>query len=152
MRKWMSGALGAAVVVGAAMPATALGSEVDIAYHGYVAMGRGEVNVRLTPTNLGPSIEDATVRLHWSKPLAKVQQLPRGCARHDVSTVVCGTGELTANGKGREIHLRLRLADTATDEVRLEIDSVWGDDEMDRNPGKRRQQVLVLATGDRYTF
>ncbi|MEE1667099.1 hypothetical protein RCR19_16385 [Streptomyces sp. WAC07094] len=152
MRKWMSGALGAAVVVGAAMPATALGSEVDIAYHGYVAMGRGEVNVRLTPTNLGPSIEDATVRLHWSKPLAKLQQLPRGCARHDVSTVVCGTGELTANGKGREIHLRLRLADTATDEVRLEIDSVWGDDEMDRNPGKRRQQVLVLATGDRYTF
>jgi hypothetical protein len=153
MRKWMSGALGVAVVVGAAVPAAAVGAEAGLTYHGYVAMGLGEVNVRLTPTNHGPSsIEDATVRLHWSKPLTDQQQLAEGCARYDASTVLCRTGAIAANGEGKEIHLRVRLADTTTDEVRLDIDSLWRGGAVDRDPSNDRQQVLALGTGDRYAF
>ncbi|MER6125413.1 hypothetical protein ABT173_22835 [Streptomyces sp. NPDC001795] len=155
MNRWISGVLGAVVVAGAAVPAVAAGSEADLAYHGFVAMGRGEVNVRLTPSNHGPSdIEDATVRLHWSKPLANQQQQPlsEGCARYDASTVLCRTGSIAAGGAGKEIHVRVRLANTSTDEVRLEIESLWGGGAVDRNPGNDRQQVLALDTGDRYNF
>jgi hypothetical protein len=155
MRKLIVGALGAVAVVGAAVPAVAAGSEADLAYHGFVAMGRGEVNVRLTPSNHGPAaIDDATVRLHWSMPLAdsRQQPLPEGCARYDASTVLCRTGSIAANSEGEEIHLRVRLADTKTDQVRLEIDSQWGGGAVDRNPGNDRQQVLALGTGDRYAF
>ncbi|MFJ5535096.1 hypothetical protein [Streptomyces sp. NPDC093261] len=150
MRKWIAGALGAAVVVGGTLPAVALGGEADLTYHGYVTMGRGEVNVRLTPWNRGPSgVQDATVRLRWSKPLAEEQLLPGGCARYDTSTVLCRTGVVAPMGEGREIHLRVHLADTSTDEVRLEIDSPWSG-AVDRTPGS--QQVLALGTGDRYAF
>jgi hypothetical protein len=149
----MSGALGAAVAAGSAVPAVAAVAEADLSYHGYVAMGRGEVNVRLTPSNHGPSaVEDATVRLHWSRPLADQQRLPQECARYDASTVLCRTGAVAANGVGKEIHLRVRLADTTTHEVRMEIESQWGGGAVDRNPGNDRQQVLALDTGDRYTF
>ncbi|MDT0466021.1 hypothetical protein [Streptomyces gibsoniae] len=151
MRKWIAGALGAAVVVGAALPAAALNAETGLTYHGYVTMGRGEVNVRLTPWNKGMSrVEDATVRLRWSKALADEQMLPGGCARYDASTVLCRTGAVLPMGEGREIHLRVHLADTSTDEVRMEIDSLWGGGAADRNPAS--QQVLALGTGDRYSF
>ncbi|MEU6098208.1 hypothetical protein [Streptomyces sp. NPDC047079] len=150
MRKRIAGALGAALVVGAALPAVALGAEADLAYHGYVTMGRGEVNVRLTPWNQATSgVEDATVRLRWSKPLAKEQLLPGACAREDESTVLCRMGAIAPLAEGREIHLRVRLADTSADEVRLEIDSLWSG-AVDRTPGT--QQVLALGTGDRYAF
>ncbi|MGV9249678.1 hypothetical protein [Streptomyces sp. NPDC003710] len=151
MRKWIAGALGAAVVVGGGLPAVALGAETGLVYHGYVTMGRGEVNVRLTPWNHTRSgVKDSTVRLRWSKPLADEQLLPGACARFDASTVLCRTGSIVPMGRGREIHLRVRLADTSTDEVRVEIDSQWGGGAADRNPAT--QQVLALGTGDRYTF
>ncbi|MFF4958966.1 hypothetical protein [Streptomyces sp. NPDC001222] len=151
MRKWIAGAMGAVAAVGAALPAAALNAEAGLTYHGYVTMGRGEVNVRLTPWNKGVSrVEDATVRLRWSKALADGQMLPGGCARYDASTVLCRTGRVLPMGEGKEIHLRVRLADTSTDEVRMEIDSLGGGGAADRNPGS--QQVLALGTGDRYTF
>ncbi|MEU6371460.1 hypothetical protein ABZ876_38770 [Streptomyces sp. NPDC046931] len=151
MRKWIAGALGAAVVVGGGLPAVALGAEPGLTYHGYVTMGRGEVNVRLTPWNHSPSgVKGATVRLRWSKRLSDQQVLPGACARFDASTVLCRTGAIVPMGRGREIHLRVRLADTSTDEVRVEIDSLGGGGAADRNPAT--QQVLVLGTGDRYAF
>ncbi|MFI9649936.1 hypothetical protein ACIHAA_27090 [Streptomyces sp. NPDC052040] len=151
MRKWIAGALGAAVVVGAALPATALPAEAGLAYHGYVTMGRGEVNVRITPRNHGVSrVQDAAVRLRWSKPLADEQLLPAACARYDTTTVLCRTGAVAPLAQGREIHLRVQLTDTSADGVRMEIDSVGSGGAADRTPSA--QQVLVLGTGDRYTF
>ncbi|WP_371330207.1 hypothetical protein [Streptomyces sp. TP-A0356] len=153
MKVRIAGALGAAVVVGAAVPAVAAVPEADLAYHGYVTMGGGHVDVRMVPQNHGPSaVTDATVRLRWSLPLADVQRLPRGCTRYDTSTVLCGTGPLAAGGVGREIRLRVGLAGSSTEEVTLEIDTLWGSGSVDRNPGNDREQVLALDTGDQYYF
>ncbi|WP_265568413.1 hypothetical protein [Streptomyces hygroscopicus] len=159
MRMRVAGGLGAAAVgaamagaavVGAAVPAVA--AAAGLAYHGYVAMAGGQVDVRLAPQNQGPSdVTDATVRLHWSQPLAAVQRLPEGCARYDVSTVLCDTGPLAAGGVGREIRLRVGLEGTST-EVTLEIDTLWEGGSVDRTPGNDRQQVLALDTGDQYSF
>jgi hypothetical protein len=148
----IAGALGAAVVVGAAVPAVAAAPEADVAYHGYVAMAGGQVDVRLSPQNHGPSdVADTTVRLHWSLPLADRQLLPGGCARFDMNTVLCETGPLPANGVGREIRLRVGLAGAPT-EVRLTIETLWDGGSVDRNHANDRQQVLALDTGDEYAF
>ena len=148
------GALGvcAALAMGAASPAVGLGSEADLAYHGTVSMDAGRVDLRLTPQNHGPSaVDDATVRLRWSQPLAVRQQLPEGCARSGVRTVVCRTGALAADGLGEEIRLRVRLREVPS-EVSLTIDTLWSGGAVDRNHANDRQQVLALDTGDSYVF
>lgn len=157
----MSGPVGAAVAVGVAAavpaaPAVAVGggTGLALAYHGYVDMGRGEVNVRLTPwNNAAVPVADATVRLRWSAPLDGAQRLPDGCQRYNTTSVVlCRTGAIAAHGRGAEIHVRVRLADATAEEVAMEIDSLAVGDAADRDPGSDRQQVMVLDTGDRYSF
>ncbi|MEU8585708.1 hypothetical protein AB0C59_01650 [Streptomyces sp. NPDC048664] len=155
-KAWVSGVVGAVLAAGSAVPAVALpgGAGLGLAYHGYVDMGRGEVNVRLTPWNSGAApVVGATVRLRWSVPLADEQRLPDGCERHDATSVVlCRAGAVAGHGRGAEIHVRVRLADPTADEVSMEIDSLAAGDAADRDPGADRQQVVVLETGVRYTF
>jgi hypothetical protein len=64
---------------------------------------------------------------------------------------MCGTGPLAAGVAGRELRLRVGL-EGAPAEVRLEIETLWNDGAVDRDPGNDRQQVLVLETGDEYSF
>ena len=148
----IAGALGAAAVVGTAVPAVAAVPQTALAYHGYVTLASGRADVWLTPRNEGAApVAGASVRLHWSRALAGTQQLPKGCAVSDPSTVVCGTGPLVAGGVGREIRLGVGLAG-APSEVRLEIDTLWNGGGLDRTPSEDRQQVLALDTGDTYAF
>nr|WP_257040698.1 hypothetical protein [Streptomyces sp. OK228] len=144
--------VGAALTLGGASSVGALTPEADLAYHGSVAMAAGLVDLRLTPRNHGPSaVEDATVRLRWSAPLADVQRLPGDCARSGERAVVCRTGPLAADGLGDQMRLDVRLRGEPS-EVTLEIDTVWGGGAVDRNHGNDRQRVLVLDTGDSYVF
>jgi hypothetical protein len=144
--------LGAVLVVGGAQAAVALAPEADLAYHGSVSMTAGLVDVRLTPQNHGPSaVDESTVRLTWSAPLADVQQLPGGCARSAERVVVCRTGALAADRVGDQIRLQVRLRD-APSEVTLEIDTVWGGGAVDRDHVNDRPRVLALDTGDPYVF
>ncbi|KUN46797.1 hypothetical protein AQJ27_14950 [Streptomyces olivochromogenes] len=143
---------GAALTLGGASSVGALAPEADLAYHGSVAMAAGLVDLRLTPQNLGPNtVEDATVRLRWSAPLADVQRLPGDCAHSGEREVVCRTGPLAADGPGDRMRLKVRLLGEPS-EVTLEIDTVWGGGAVDRDHGNDRQRVLVLDTGDSYVF
>lgn len=144
--------VGAALAMGGASSVGALAPEADLAYHGSVTMTAGLVDLWLTPQNHGPStVEDATVRLRWSAPLADVQRLPGDCARSGEREVVCRTGPLAADGPGDRMRLAVRLLGEPS-EVMLEIDTVWGGGAVDRNHGNDRQRVLVLDTGDSYVF
>ena len=128
------------------------GPDADLAYHGEAGLAAGRADVRFTPRNHGPSsVQDATVRLLWSVPLADQQSLPAGCAREGEQAVVCRTGALPANGLGEPIALRVRLRDRPT-EVVLRLDTVWNGGAVDRNRSNDQQRVLVLDTGDRYYF
>ncbi|WP_330310233.1 MULTISPECIES: hypothetical protein [unclassified Streptomyces] len=143
---------GALLVVGAGSPVVALAPEADLAYHGYVSMAAGSVDVRLTPQNHGPNaVADATVRLRWSAALADVQRLPEGCARVEARAVVCRTGALAADGLGEEIRLTVWLRGVPS-EVTMEVDTVWSGGAVDRNHANDRQRVLALDTGDSYAF
>ncbi|MET8228598.1 hypothetical protein [Streptomyces sp. NPDC005301] len=149
-------ALGALPVVGGAGGSAAAAvrgvPEADLAYHGYVEMAGGRVDVRMTPRNHGPAdVEDATVRLRWSVPLTDRQVLPEGCARAGGRAVVCRTGALAADGVGEEIRLGVLLKGAPT-EVTMVIDTVWSGGAVDRNHQNDRQQVLALDTGDSYVF
>ncbi|MFF9622231.1 hypothetical protein [Streptomyces griseosporeus] len=141
----------------AAAPPAGAGSqrppEADLAYHGWAAMTGGRMEVTLTPGNHGPSpVPEAAVRLRWSVPLAGRQPEPApGCVRTGERELVCRTGELAADAVGERIAVAVRLADRPS-EVRLLVDTVWGGGTVDRNRGNDRQQVLVLDTGDPYSF
>ncbi|NUR43221.1 MAG: hypothetical protein HOV73_24385 [Streptomyces sp.] len=156
----------AVLAVGGAAPAAVAGDgsdgsgggwfdpapEADLAYHGAASMASGQVDVRFTPRNHGPSaVPDATVRLRWSEPLANRQQLPDGCARSGARVVLCRVGALDADGLGEQIELRLRLRGEPS-EVLVDIDTVWSGGVVDRNRANDRQRVLVLDTGDTYYF
>lgn len=152
MRKLCVLGAGAALTVGGAQSAAALVPEADLAYHGSVTMADGLVDLRLTPQNHGPStVDEATVQLSWSAPLADAQRLPGGCARSGERVVVCRTGALAPNEPGDEIRLEVRLRD-APSEVTLEIDTVWSGGALDRDRGNDQERVLVLDTGDSYAF
>ncbi|MFC3576982.1 hypothetical protein ACFOZ0_27630 [Streptomyces yaanensis] len=154
MRKRMRMAvvLGAAAVVGVAVPAVAASPEADLSYHGYVAMAADEVGVWLTPRNHGPAdVAGATVQVRWSLPLADQQVLPAGCVRSDARTVLCGTGPIGVGRMGKEIDLRVRLGVPST-EVTMTIDTLWVGGTVDPNHGNDQRQVLVLDTGDVYAF
>ncbi|MFD6292700.1 hypothetical protein [Streptomyces sp. NPDC060205] len=145
----------AAVVVaaGGAAGARAGGApEADLAFHGRLWMDGGRVELRMTPQNHGPvGVDDATVRLRWSAPLADEQRLPAGCARAGARVVLCRTGALPAEGWGRTLTLAVRLRGEPS-EVTLGVDTVWGGGAVDRNHRNDRQEVLVLDTGDSYVF
>ncbi|MEU1405496.1 hypothetical protein ABZ471_24580 [Streptomyces sp. NPDC005728] len=154
MRTWVLGACGAvAVAVGAAGPAGAADTpEADLAFHGSAVMSGDQVEVRLTPSNSGPSaVPDATVLLRWSAPLAEQQQLPSGCARTDERTVVCGTGTLAAAETGDQIKVTVRLKGKPS-EVTLEVDTAWNGGVVDKDRANDQLKVLVLDTGDAYAF
>ncbi|MEU9735649.1 hypothetical protein [Streptomyces sp. NPDC048002] len=140
-------------VTGAASGAGAVQErEADLSYHGAASLAFGQVDLRLTPRNHGPSaVEDATVRLRWSEPLADRQWLPEGCARSGARAVLCRVGALEADEVGERITLRVWLREVPS-EVGLEIDTVWSGGAVDRNPDNDRQRVLVLDTGDAYYF
>ncbi|WAZ23305.1 hypothetical protein STRCI_004641 [Streptomyces cinnabarinus] len=148
-----AGVVAAVLVAGGASAAgAAQGQEADLAYHGAAALVSGEVDLRFTPRNHGPSeVPDATVRLRWSEPLADRQDLPDGCARTGTKAVLCRVGALAADEVGERIALRVRLREAPT-EVQLEIDTVWSGGAVDRNPLNDRQRVLILDTGDAYYF
>ncbi|GHD49023.1 hypothetical protein [Streptomyces galbus] len=124
-----------------------------LTYHGYAALDGGRVDVRLTPRNHGPSaVPDATVRLRWSVPLARrAQPLPPGCARTGERDVMCRTGALDADGWGGELVLGVWLRGRPA-EVTLDIATVWAAGAVDRDRGNDRQRLLVLDTGDTYSF
>lgn len=124
-----------------------------LTYHGSALLDGSRVGVRLTPRNHGPSaVPDATVRLRWSVPLARrAQPLPVGCARTGERDVTCRTGALDADGWGRELALGVWLRGRPA-EVRLDSDTVWAAGAVDRDRGDDRQRLLVLDTGDTYSF
>ncbi|GGN85301.1 hypothetical protein GCM10011579_076140 [Streptomyces albiflavescens] len=143
---------GAFLLGGTASPGFAVSPEADLAYHGYVSVAAGSVDVRFTPQNHGPTaVSDATVRLRWSVPLAAAQRLPEQCARAGERAVVCRTGALAADGLGEEIGVTVRLVGVPS-EVTLQIDTVWSGGAVDRNHANDRQRVLALETGDAYVF
>ncbi|GLW51008.1 hypothetical protein Stsp02_66690 [Streptomyces sp. NBRC 14336] len=149
-----AGVVAAVLLVGGASGAAGAGRgpEADLAYHGSASLVGGEVDLRFTPRNHGPSaVPDATVRLRWSEPLADRQELPDGCARAGVRAVLCRVGALGADEFGERIALRVRLREVPS-EVQLEIDTVWSGGAVDRNPANDRQRVLILETGDAYYF
>ncbi|MGW2569713.1 hypothetical protein [Streptomyces sp. NPDC001537] len=143
----------AALVTAAAVPGSAVGApEADLAYHGVVSMAGGRVDLRLMPRNYGPSaVSDATVRLRWSVAPANKQSLPGGCVRSGERVMMCRVGALAANAVARQIRLRVRLRG-APSEVLVEIDTAWNGGAVDRHRHNDRQRVLVLATGDEYSF
>ncbi|MFJ9814216.1 hypothetical protein ACIRU3_02900 [Streptomyces sp. NPDC101151] len=155
MRTWVQGACGAVVMAaGVAGPAGAAPSpEADLAFHGSAVMVGDQVDVRLTPSNNGPSaVPDASVLLRWSVPLAERQQLlPDGCTRTDERTVVCGTGALVADEAGQQIRMRVRL-DEKPSEVTLEVGTAWAGGAVDKDRSNDQLKVLVLDTGDAYAF
>ncbi|WP_373462405.1 hypothetical protein [Streptomyces sp. V3I7] len=126
--------------------------EADLAYHGSAVMSGDWVDVRLTPRNHGPAaVSGASVQLRWSVPLADRQQLPPGCARTGERVVVCGTGPLSADGLGEQIRLGVLLKGSPS-EVTLELDTAWSGGTVDRDRTNDRSRVLILGTGDAYSF
>lgn len=127
--------------------------EADLAYHGSAELRRGRIRVELTPRNHGPSaVPEAAVRLRWSVPPAQeAQRLPDGCVRTGEQDVVCRTGALAPGEVGERITLDLRLRGRPA-EVRLEIGTLWGGGVADHNRANDRHEVLVLDTGDAYSF
>ncbi|MFF4748281.1 hypothetical protein ACWD5R_00160 [Streptomyces sp. NPDC002514] len=145
-----AGATGTGGAAGGAGAARA--PEADLAYHGSAVLSGGRVDVRFTPRNHGPSaVPGASVQLRWSVPLADRLELPAGCARTGERVLVCGTGPLAADGFGEQIRLGVTLRDRPT-EVTLELDTVWSGGAVDGNRANDREQVLILATGDPYSF
>ncbi|MEU3508573.1 hypothetical protein ABZ733_11715 [Streptomyces longwoodensis] len=124
-----------------------------LTYHGSAVLDGGRVDVRLAPRNHGPAaVPGATVRLRWSVPLAgRAQPLPSGCARTGERDVVCRTGALDADGWGQELALGVWLRGRPA-EVTLDIGTVWAAGAVDRDRGDDRQRLLVLDTGDTYSF
>ncbi|MEU8976728.1 hypothetical protein AB0D11_47700 [Streptomyces monashensis] len=153
-RAVVSGAVcaGVALVCGGAAPAAASAPEADLAFHGVARLDGGAVELRLTPWNGGPAaVSDATVRLRWSVPLAAAQQLPARCVREDERTLLCGTGAVAVDAAGELLRVPVRLGERSS-EVTLEVETVWAGGAVDRDRSNDRLKVLVLDTGDAYTF
>ncbi|MFJ5034892.1 hypothetical protein ACIQB5_44175 [Streptomyces sp. NPDC088560] len=126
--------------------------EADLAFHGVAQLDGGVVDLRLTPWNGGPAaVPDATVRLRWSVPLAAAQQLPARCVREDERTLLCATGAVGVDAAGELLRVPVRLGERSS-EVTLEVDTAWAGGAVDRDRSNDRLKVLVLDTGDAYTF
>ncbi|WP_342746381.1 hypothetical protein [Streptomyces monashensis] len=125
---------------------------MDLAFHGVAQLEGGAVELRLTPWNGGPAaVPDATVRLRWSVPLAAAQQLPARCVREDERTLLCGTGAVAVDAAGELLRVPVRLGERSS-EVTLAVDAVWAGGAVDRGRSNDGLKVLVLDTGDAYTF
>ncbi|MET7286300.1 hypothetical protein [Streptomyces sp. NPDC005573] len=153
MRAWaLLGVCGAAVLGTGGTAWAHGGPQADLAFHGTAVMSDGQVDVRLTPRNNGPSaVPDASVLLRWSAPLAERQQLPEGCARTDERTVVCGTGAMAVGEVGEQIRVSVALEQRPS-EVTLEVDTAWNGGVVDPDRANDTMRVLVLDTGDTYAF
>ncbi|QNS04810.1 hypothetical protein [Streptomyces xanthii] len=126
--------------------------EADLAHHGTATLTPGRTTLHLTPQNHGPAdIPDATVRLTWSTPLADAQTLPPACLRTGPHSLACRTGALPADTTGTPLSLDLRLAATPS-ELTLTVDTVFTGGPTDHNPDNDHHRLLVLDTGDTYTF
>lgn len=168
MRKWLLVVVSATTVVvlgagagaeadagtgtGAVAPAAGIAPEADVAHHGRLSLWSGELSVRLASENHGPSaVAEATVRLDFSVPLVRGQELPANCLWGGDRTVLCRTGQLRAGGRGGETDIALRTVGDP-DEAVVQIDTVWNGGASDRNPDNNRHRVLVPATGDAYAY
>ncbi|GAA3820656.1 hypothetical protein GCM10022403_062590 [Streptomyces coacervatus] len=153
MRVLAVGAAALGVVVTAAPPSGADGAPVaGLSYHGVVSMTGGQVDLRLTPRNHGPSaVPEATVRLSWSVAPENGQLLPAGCVRSGPRVMLCRVGALAAGAVGEQIEVRLRLRG-APSEVLVEIGTEWSAGVVDGSRKAGRERVLVLDTGDEYYF
>lgn len=127
--------------------------EADVSHHGHVTFWDGRLDVVLLSENRGPSaLEDATVRLAFTVPLAAGHPLPGGCVWGGDREVLCSTGPLRADGTRRETALGLRAAAGAPQELTMRVSTAWNGGATDRNPADNDHRVLVLATGDPYVF
>ncbi|RZU43784.1 hypothetical protein EV284_1235 [Streptomyces sp. BK022] len=133
-------------------PAPAAAPRADLAFHGHAVIDGDRMEVRLTPRDHGPAaVPEASVRVRWSVgPAGAVTSSP-GCARTGERTVVCGTGALVAGQAGQEIRLGVRLRVPAP-EVTLEVETAWNGGVTDPDRTNDRLRVLVLPTGDEYSF
>ncbi|MFE9570329.1 hypothetical protein ACFYMW_17745 [Streptomyces sp. NPDC006692] len=139
-------------VVPAPGPAGGVGAEADVSYHGHVSLWDGRVGVWLESANHGPAaVSGATVRLRFSVALAPGATLPPSCSRTAPSLVQCGTGPMRAAGTGAQFALDVPVVGTPA-QVTVGIDTAWNGGLSDRNPANDTHRVLVLATGDPYTF
>ncbi|MFI5621534.1 hypothetical protein [Streptomyces sp. NPDC051567] len=137
---------------GSAGPRVVAGPEADVSYHGRVALARGTLRILLLPENDGPAaLPNATVRLRLSADLADRQELAPGCARAGHREVVCETGPLPSQGRGRHIGIALDLRERVP-EVVVRVDTWWNGGATDRDRANNEHVVLALDTGDPYTF
>ncbi len=150
-------AVSAAVTLVVGMGAASAGArvivpEADVAHHGHVSLTGGRLGIALVSRSHGPSsLDNATVRLSFSVPLAGAQVLPDGCLWGTDRVVLCATGPLRAGGTGRSVAIDLRTTGTP-DEVIVTIGTHWNGGASDRNPGNNEHEVLTPATGDLYVF
>ncbi|MET9451629.1 hypothetical protein [Streptomyces cinerochromogenes] len=152
MRAWVLSGMCAGAVLAPGVAVAAPAPEADLAFHGSVVLEGDRAEVLLTPRNNGPDeVTDATVRLRWSVELADGQELPARCVREDERTVVCGTGALAVDAAGERLRLPVRLRERPA-ELTLEIDTAWSAGATDEDRTNDRMAVLVLATGDAYSF
>ncbi|MBW5248188.1 hypothetical protein JGS39_03960 [Streptomyces sp. P01-B04] len=147
---------GTAAAVGAPFGTPAgrnIAPEADVSLHGHVSLWGTGLGIWLRSENRGPAdLDGATVRLRVSVPLAGRQQLPQECLRADLTTVLCRTGALHADGsEQRQLALELQLAGRPA-EVIVRIDTVWNGGATDRNAKNSEHEVLAPATGDEYVF
>ncbi|MFD8259248.1 hypothetical protein ACFV19_09925 [Streptomyces griseoluteus] len=133
-------------------PVPAPAARADLAFHGQAVIDGDRMEVRLTPRDHGPAaVPEASVRVRWSAGPAGTVTLSPGCARTGERTVVCGTGALVAGQAGEEIRLGVRLRVPAP-EVTLEVETAWNGGVTDPDRTNDRLRVLVLPTGDEYSF
>ncbi|MET8692049.1 hypothetical protein ACFTT0_14990 [Streptomyces bauhiniae] len=142
----------AAVPLAPVGPTPAPAPRADLAFHGHAVIDGDRMEVRLTPRDHGPAaVPEASVRVRWSVGPAGAVTLSPGCARTGERTVVCGTGALVAGQAGEEIRLGVRLRVPAP-EVTLEVETAWNGGVTDPDRSNDRLRVLVLPTGDEYSF
>ncbi|MFJ4007933.1 hypothetical protein ACIPWL_31450 [Streptomyces sp. NPDC090023] len=133
-------------------PVAAPAPRADLAFHGHAVIDGDRMEVRLTPRDHGPAaVPEASVRVRWSVGPAGAVTLSPGCARTGERTVVCGTGALVAGQAGEEVRLGVRLRVPAP-EVTLEVETAWNGGVADPDRTNDRLRVLVLPTGDEYSF
>ncbi|MFD4786410.1 hypothetical protein ACFWN1_04895 [Streptomyces sp. NPDC058459] len=152
-RAWLllAGCAGAVLWTGSPAPA-APAPRADLAFHGYAVIDGDRMKVRLTPRDHGPAaLPEASVRVRWSVAAVGAVTVPRGCARTGERTVVCGTGPLVAGQAGEQLRLAVRLRVPAP-EVTLEVETAWNGGAADPDRSNDRLRVLVLPTGDEYSF
>ncbi|GLF97426.1 hypothetical protein [Streptomyces yaizuensis] len=137
-----------AVNAGAGMVAP----KADLAHHGRASLSQGRLAVSVETESRGPAkLENATVRLDFSVPLAGAGELSPSCLWSGDTTVLCATGPLRAGAAGRRTVIDLR-ADGTPDELVMTVRTHWNGGAVDPEPGNNEHEVLVTATGAAYVF